>query len=57
MSLKITRILATPVVVPPRPFMPIRPGAQTAALPPEWALLVIRSVKGYLQLAGSKAEA
>lgn len=50
-------IFAKKVVLPARPFMPLRRGAATVALPPDWALLVIRSIKSYLQHASDKAEA
>ncbi len=49
-------IFAKKVVIPARPFMPMRPGATSVALPPDWALLVIRSIKSYLQHAPDKAE-
>lgn len=48
-------VFAKKVTIPARPFMPIRRGAETVALPPEWALLVLRSIKQYLQHATDKA--
>lgn len=45
-------IFAKKVVIPARPFMPLRKDSQVA-LPADWALLVLRSIKAYLTLAGS----
>lgn len=50
-------VFAKKVVVPARPFMPLRAGADFVALPPDWALLVLRSIKQYLQRATDKTEA
>ena len=45
-------IFAKKVTIPARPFRPLRRDAQVA-LPPAWALLVLRSIKSYLQTAAS----
>jgi phage virion morphogenesis protein len=50
-------IFAKKVTIPERPYMPLRRGATEVALPPDWALLVIRSIKSYLQHAPDKAKA
>lgn len=36
------------VVIPPRPFFPIKPGASKVELPPVWAKAVIDALKRYL---------
>lgn len=45
------------VVIPARPFFPIRPGSSTVALPPLWSKLVVDSLKRYFaaNLKGKKA--
>lgn len=50
-------IFAKKVVVPARPFLPLRRYGATVALPPDWSLLVVRSIKAYLKGAVDKAEA
>lgn len=47
-------IFAKKVVVPARPFMPMRRYVATVALPPDWALQVVRSIKAYLKTAVEK---
>lgn len=48
-------VFAKKVVVPARPFMPIRKGSSTVALPPDWSVQVVRAIKSYLQHATDKA--
>lgn len=50
-------IFAKKVTIPARPFMPLRRGAQTVALPPDWSVLVVRALRSYLTKAVDKAEA
>lgn len=50
-------IFAKKVVVPARPFLPLRRAGATVALPPGWSLDVVRAIKSYLKLAVEKAEA
>lgn len=41
-------IFAKRVFVPGRPFMPIRPGSSTVALPPDWSVAVVRAIRAHL---------
>lgn len=47
-------IFAKKVVIPARPFLPIRKGSDTVALPPGWALEVVRAIKAHLKTAATK---
>lgn len=50
-------IFAKKVTIPARPFMPIRKGATAVALPPSWAIEVLRALRTYLAKATEKATA
>lgn len=50
-------IFAKKVVIPSRKFLPLRRYGADLALPPDWALLVIRSIKSYLKTAATKEAA
>lgn len=42
-------IFAKKVFVPPRSFMPLRPGVEAAELPPDWSAHVEATVRDYLR--------
>lgn len=42
-------IFAKKVTIPARPFMPLRKGQQTVALPPAWSVLVTRALRDYFK--------
>lgn len=50
-------IFAKKVVIPARPFLPLRRSGATVALPPEWSVLVVRAIKSYLKTTAEKIEA
>jgi phage virion morphogenesis protein len=50
-------IFAKKVVVPARPFLPLRRSGGTVALPPDWSVLAVNAIKRYLKGAVQKAEA
>jgi phage gpG-like protein len=50
-------IFAKRVTIPARPFLPLRRPGGDVALPPAWAVDVIRAIKGYLQKAPQKTGA
>lgn len=49
-------IFAKKVTVPGRPFMPLRRGESTVALPPAWSLLVVGTIKRFLKSAAGSPE-
>lgn len=50
-------IFAKKVVVPARPFLPLRRSGAVVALPPAWSVLVVNAIRSYLRGAVEKAEA
>ena len=42
-------IFAKKVVIPARPFLPLRADAQVAALPPDWSVAVVRAIRNYIK--------
>jgi phage virion morphogenesis protein len=50
-------IFAKKVVVPARPFLPLRRSGGTVALPPDWSVLATDAIKRYLKGAVTKVEA
>lgn len=50
-----TVIFAKKVVVPARPFMPLRRFGAPPALPPEWSVAASGAIRAYLDNAASKA--
>lgn len=47
-------VFAKKVVVPARPFMPLRRGEETVALPPDWSARVTAALKDHFQHAAQK---
>lgn len=50
-------IFAKKVKIPARPFLPLRKGGTTVALPPTWSADVVRALKTYFKGAADKAGA
>lgn len=47
-------IFAKKVVVPARPFLPLKKASGTVALPPDWSAQCVRAIRAYLTNAVSK---
>lgn len=47
-------IFAKKVVVPARPFLPLRKDSVAVALPPAWSVLVVNALRAYLRNAAAK---
>jgi phage virion morphogenesis protein len=50
-------IFAKKVVVPARPFLPLRRSSAAVVLPPAWSVLVVNALKAYFTKAVAKAGA
>lgn len=50
-------IFAKKVTIPARPYLPLRKGSQTVALPPSWSVDVVRALRAYFINAATKASA